>query len=202
MSKKQVLIVVLIVILVGVCGIFWFSNFKRVSFVFSGDKKDIVLVKDDREVDHFSNDKSVWLRKGEYELNTKESDYAVMNSAFDVNKSAIINIDVIYSDRKLEELLTSEVKGKLDSIIYEKYPEQMRDFVVKEGKLFWHAEWYGVILETKTGQADGTSLPYRVVMSKNGGVWKMVGIPELVLTTNTHPNVPYEILSEINKLAL
>ena len=43
---------------------------------------------------------------------------------------------------------------------------------------------------------------YRVLAEKKSGTWSLIGKPEIVLTKYNTPNVPIEMLTSVNSIAL
>ena len=111
-------------------------------------------------------------------------------------------VDLGFSDARLEEMMDNGARNELIDVIFTTYPVEMVGFEVRGMRLFGRGEWAGVVLETKKGQEDGTEITYGVVVKKTDGGWEIVGRPELVVTVYTHPEVPVEVLRMVNELML
>jgi len=188
------------VVVVFGAGWWFFGNFKRVQVEFVGSVRGVVILNSvGDEVVRVDENRAVWLRRGEYRIRAASGDYAVLGESFWVEEWMDLNVDVVFSSRRLDELLTSDVARSLEERIWEKYPEQRGDFVVVERRLFLRGDWYGVVLE-ESGISDDMATRFRVVMNRQDGVWRVVGDPEVILTVATHPDVPISVLREVNLL--
>lgn len=176
---------------------------ERVSFKFADQNGYVRLLnKDGVETARFYNDITLDLEKGSYMLVAESEDYAVENYGVNVEGTMEVKISYVFSGKRLEELLTQELADEFDEKLSVAYPMQMRDHIVTKRRLFGEANWAGVIVESRAGREDNIQSVYRVVFRKNGAEWNMMGRPELILTMDSHPNVPLGILEQINRLGV
>ncbi|MCL2445110.1 hypothetical protein FWD07_03280 [Candidatus Saccharibacteria bacterium] len=192
-----------IFLVVGVLtgGCWWFfANYKRVEFEFTKDAREVVILRNEVEVGRFTENASFWLRRGEFEMRAELENYTILAPIFIVEEWTTIDVDVIFSDTRLAELLTDETSERLEAVFWRNYSELVRDFEVVERRLFLRGDWYGIVLEESGVERGNEPVRVRGIMQRVSGEWSIVGEPEVLLTAATHPEVPRDILRKINRL--
>lgn len=98
----------------------------------------------------------------------------------------------------LEEKLIKE-QSVINGVLVGKFPLVATDYTVNKGQLFDKGQWYGTTLTYK-GQDINNRDTLRVLMHKEGGVWKLLTTPPRpLLSIKEFPDVPKTILQAINK---
>lgn len=123
------------------------------------------------------------------------SDYENINVG---DKPVSIYLDPSYSDQKLSGMLNSDFES-IKTFLNTKY-QKMSDYIIQKGKLYKKGQWYGTTL-----QYNGVDLfnydTLRLVMKKQDGVWQVVtNPPNIVLASKDYPDVPLDILRDINNV--
>lgn len=111
------------------------------------------------------------------------------------DKPFTINLNPYYSPQKLGSLLNQERPDILRAL-KEKYPK-IKLYTVDSGKLYHWGDWYGTILRYK-GAYSQSSDSLRVVLAKEGGVWKIKTSPYITLSKYSYPSIPVDILRDVN----
>lgn len=109
-----------------------------------------------------------------------------------------INIKVVktdYTPEKLQELLLGE-KSAAEAAVVQQYPEQMKQYRISGGKLYKDGTWYAAKLVPNDSQNLDE---LRIVLHKINGRWEVITQPpEIVLSSPVYPDIPHDILSDIN----
>lgn len=107
-----------------------------------------------------------------------------------------ININPFYSKDKLAALLKAE-QGAIKQALSAAY-SKINLYKIDRGKLYHWGKWYGTILRYK-GPYSQSSDSVRVVLAKEGGVWKIkTDPPDITLSKFVFPDVPVDILRDVN----
>lgn len=102
-------------------------------------------------------------------------------------------VELALSEAYLKQLLAKEEPAAL-AALKAKYPAQFDSFTPTGGKLYKEGQWYAVKLVPKAGGDT-----YRVVLKKESSGWVVVtDPPALILSKPVYPNVPRDVLSDIN----
>jgi hypothetical protein len=143
---------------------------------------------------------TVKLRKGDYTLyytGTKnyESKYKEVQIKYNGQSATL---DPGYSKEKLAQLIEEEGPA-IFSALSTRYPN-INLYAVQTGKLYRNGEWYGTTLKYQgAGQYNSDTL--RAVLHKENGVWVLKSVPpDIVLSKFNNPDVPQDILSDVNSL--
>ena len=132
-----------------------------------------------------------------YVVSGNNNDLKSYAQSITVDKTSIkISVPVLgYTDKKLANLLAVE-EPLVKSILQNRYPFQMQLYSVQSSKLYKNGDWYGAkLVPNDTGSYD----TLRVVLKKEKGVWKIVTQPpEPVISKPVYPEIPTEILTDIN----
>lgn len=84
-------------------------------------------------------------------------------------------------------------------VINTNYPQIATSYVINKGKLYGDGSWYGTTL-TYTGTDTMSRDTLRILMQKQGDDWKLLTTPpQILLSTVEFPDVPKEILKDINQ---
>lgn len=203
MSRKNLILLGLlaIVVLIGIGLIFYFQSFKAVKFDI---KQDGLTVKvrsagGTTEYGTFTATTELHLQAGNYIAALQSEKYDNSDIAFEVkNENLTVTVDPPLSESYLSQLLTPELPT-INKVITDTYPQQMKNFTLKTGRLYKEGEWYGTVLVQKTqSRADDPDI-YRIVLKKEDGKWIIKAKPALVLSTKEYPEIPFDILSAVNQ---
>jgi hypothetical protein len=146
------------------------------------------------------------LRKGSYVLQYDAADnyrdYFVNINLKDKRQAVSISPD--YSDKYLNELLDGQISSIKESI-EAKYPKVRKLYDIQRGRLYKKADWYGTTLVYK-GSATGADLfktdTLRVVLKKENSGWMVkTNPPNILLSKYVFPDIPEDILRNVNSLS-
>jgi hypothetical protein len=147
------------------------------------------------------------LRKGRYAVVTSGSpDYQTQSSSVILGGTAqSVGVDPTYSTAKLQSQLVKE-QATLVQTVTTTVPAFTNKYKITSGKLYQRGDWYGALIvpnltddQLSTQYVDN----YRLVAHKENGVWKVLTLPpELIISSLKYPNIPHDILVDVNKLTL
>jgi len=115
-------------------------------------------------------------------------------------ENATVTISPYFSDAKLDALLDDELDA-IRQTLRTKYGSPVNDYELQRGKLYKFGEWYGTTLKY-VGDDIFNSDTLRVVLGKDdAGTWSVAtDPPSISLSKFLFPDVPVEILRDVNKL--
>ncbi len=203
--KKYIILSVAIVttLITSVVVIQYLNSFKDISFVIkqSGIELDIYKKSDSKTiVKKLTSDSKISLQKGDYYYIVKSPMFDSTQYQFSVTDSNNdITVDPNYSAAYLASVLLDE-KPAIDNLIKTTYPTDINNYSFITEQLFQKGEWYGAVLRNNIYIQGGLSDPYRIILHKVNNTWTIVHYPEIVVTTSNNPNVPVDILNQVNNL--
>jgi len=121
--------------------------------------------------------------------------YEPIDGNFVAQKDSTVDIKFNYSTKYLSDKLKEE--GTLiNNAIISKYPDQMQYYSLKYGKLYKDGSWFAgkLIPSINPDKLD----VLQVVLHKENEEWKVVTVPDISLSKDVNPDVPGEILEELN----
>lgn len=208
MRKLLIPGIALVIISATAWGLYEFFQYKDMTFKLSADTSKIeVYVKDENAekkpfIATVTKDKpTVKLRIGSYEYIPSGEKISNKPTNFRVKNSATITVDPSYSESYLDSIAKNELPA-LSQALTAKYPSQMQRFQVNNTKLFGKGEWAGVLLTPVNMDPSSPGGYYRVLAQKKSGSWEIIGSPEIVLTKYNTPNMPIDILTSVNNIAI
>jgi hypothetical protein len=140
------------------------------------------------------------LRGGNYTLHyTGNPGYVSRYSAVEVTEKAqAYSINPGYSSERLDEIRKDEEAAIIKAMVA-KYPEINTLYKIQPGKLYENGNWYGTTLYYKgTDKYNNDTL--RIVLQKVSGAWIVKTVPGIILSTYTYPDVPENVLKDVNAL--
>jgi len=145
------------------------------------------------------SDKKIKISKGDYLLNYSANNGFASDSftlpVGDTPVTKTINPD--YSTEKYSSVLSQE-KPTIDSVLFSKYPNLASLYDIQTGKLYEKGNWYATTLLYK-GDDYFNYDTLRVVMEKENNQWVIkTDPPDINLDSLTYPNIPIEILKDVN----
>lgn len=201
--KKSIIVIIisLIAIASSVAAYMYFSSFRNVSFDIKQPNVTVEIFESEsgKSIKTITSSSSVSIRDGEYYYQTSGDRYESESEALIVTSDTSIIIDPAYSSEYLSSLLKPQ-EGSIHKLIRAAYPGVIGRFNIHDGKLFERGDWYGTILTEKVDDERQITDPYRVILKKNGETWEMLGSPEIVVNTSNQPEVPLDILRQVNDL--
>lgn len=210
MNKRLLLIIALFVLGIGVIVGIWyyFTSSAIVSFTLDSSVSSITLQKIEEGKEPTAISPSI-TTSSTHRL--KKGEYSIIPAGEKVNQSPIkmtvegdmtITIDPGYSVSYLSQLLTDETRTSIEQSIIKKSPVAMQHYRVAKLFLLQKGEWAGALLTPLEFDEQNPAGVHRAVLQKKGGVWHIMHIPQIVLTTANTPEVPRDILETINVTAL
>lgn len=202
MNKKALLIVtsLLVIVVIGVGSLFYYLSFKTVTFtIVPNDIEVVVFNRDSKEVGRLTQDGSLQLQAGSYTANPVGETYSSTPIPFTVSDQDIsVSIDPSYSLDRLDDILDEE-EPIIVQELRDTYADVISNFTIEPGKLYEKGDWYATLLPQNPLPGGQQGDIYRVVLHKDDDQWQIVAGPAIILTSPQNPDVPDEILSDINE---
>lgn len=203
MNKKRLVVASIILVLLIAGGVFLyvFVTYHTVSIV-NPNKISVSLYdaadKDKKSIIKTDLSTTVSLKNGEYCTVTSDTDYDTSPSCFSVNgKNTSVTINPNYSDTRLSTMLPSEANA-IDTVINNKYAAIINQYTIGTGKLYAQGQWYGTTLTQNVTPSERPDI-YRLLLRKTNGEWSVVVYPQISVSKYDYPDVPYDILQDLNK---
>lgn len=147
------------------------------------------------------SDKEYTLKKGVYVLQPSGEHLDTSLIELTVGDSVVKKtIDVDYAASYLAQLYESD-KDTLSAIVSDANPKIAGLYVINQGRLYHHGEWFGTTL-SYTGTQSLLRDTLRLVAKKENGTWKVVTKPQITLSTVEYPDVPKSVLEAVNDIDL
>lgn len=202
MNKKALLIVtsLLVVVVIGVGSLFYYLSFKTVAFTIVPDDIEVVVFnRDNNEVGRLTQDGSLRLQAGSYTANPVSETYSSTPVPFSVSDQDIrVSVDPSYSLDRLDDILDKE-EPTIVQKLRDTYTDVINNFTIEPGKLYEKGDWYATLLPQNPLPGGQQGDVYRVVLQKIDNQWQIVAGPAIILTSPQNPDIPDEILSDINE---
>ena len=131
-----------------------------------------------------------------YTLNPTDTRLAAQSGTLTLNgKLTYLNINE--SDYSVKELsnMYKQSEAEIINSINSKYPNQMKTFSTKYGKLYKKGDWFGGKLVQEGSEYKDK---YLIVLHKENNEWKVVTTPDISLSKDVYPDVPRDVLEELN----
>lgn len=153
---------------------------------------------DNQEKGSLDQDGSLQLQDGTYTATPNGESYSAVPIEFKIDGQDItVTVDPDFSESRLEELRKSE-QPAITQVIQSTYSSAIGDFTIQPGTLYNRGEWYGGLLVQKPlggGQLGDT---YRVILKKENNKWIIAAEPKIVLSASDYPDIPRDILTNVN----
>lgn len=160
-------------------------------------------VRDENAVLTITGNTHTKIKKGKYVLAGQGNEgYANALTPFTLAEEPVtLTIKPAYSEGKLQNILNDQ-RGAIRDALIRSSPRALGLYDIDAEKLYSQGEWYGATLVPKN--TDDNALAFdllRLVMQKDGDTWKLAtSPPELILSRVVYPDIPRDILVDINKL--
>lgn len=204
-NKKMVISLLIILISIVFLGLFIINKNSKyfINITIPNDSRLVLDIIDEHE----NSEKPLYefTKSGEYKIDKMNYSYALIPNNNDyktqygevniTNKYTELELSLNeYSLKKLRDIYQTE-KNNINETITAKYPEQMKQYSLMYGKLYLNGEWFGGKL-VKEGFDYNDK--FMVVMHKENGEWKVVVTPDISLSKDVYPDVPGDVLEELN----
>lgn len=200
--KKKIIISILILIAL-ICGgllLKYFLSFKNVTINLSDDTSSLTIFNSNNiEIHNIKDSQTIKIQTGNYIFIPEGEKISSDAITVVITKHETINIDPDYSNIYLESILETE-KTKIQKLFNDKYPNIITNYTIKNYQLFKKGEWFGGILVKNNSSFNNKKDTFRFVAKKTDGVWEIINYPDLILTAKDYPDVPLDILNEINSI--
>lgn len=207
MKKLNLLLSLVLIILISYIGWLLYvynQSFYNITFQDIPENSTLIIYLEGSETKNSTitkNDNVAKLRYGSYEYSILSDGYSDSRQKFSVTKNdQSIAVSSLYSEKKLSSLL----KEQMDSIhqfIKKSYPETNFDYQVADGILIGKGDWYGTILYRP--EEDSSIIePYRIILKKENGDWKVAASPQILQTLPANPQIPKEIIQQVNNYSM
>ena len=115
-------------------------------------------------------------------------------SVHDTN--ATIDINPRLSDAYLNNILEDN-KETIHEIIKSKY--SLAGYELSKERVIGDGDWYAAIFtQSSVNRENGDE--YFIVAKRSGNTWSIVTAPRLVVTSREYPDIPQDILDQVNRL--
>ncbi len=208
LSKRNISLLVILVFVVSLV-LFVFSYINSQQFIIvkykNTSKVTIQKVGEgarslEKETVYKKSGEKIKVSKGNYLLKYTGSDgYSSDYRKIDVsNKPVYISLDPDYSQQKLSSILGEEFES-IKNVLNTKY-KNINEYNIQKGKLYKKGQWYATTLQY-IGSDESNYDTLRLVMEKKDGKWVLVtNPPNIVLGSKDYPNIPLDILQDINNV--
>lgn len=205
MSKFKIIILSVLgfAVIAGLTMWHYLVSFHSITLNVKGEVTSIVYKvidnKDQSSLKTIKSTVAMSLQNGQYCVKPTDTKYDTSAICFTVqNKDMSITIDPDYSANYLEQLLITQI-DQINSVITTKYGPIIDSYTLIGGVLYGKGEWYGTTLTEKVAPSDRGDI-YRVLLEKKGNSWVIIAYPQIVLSKFDYPQVPFTVLSDVNKL--
>jgi flagellar basal body-associated protein FliL len=205
MSKKQLItiITILVVAIIGLIIVFYLNTFKTVRFDIKHDDITITVysgsASNNQKVGSLDTSGELTLQAGNYTVVPSGDKYNNVAISFIVkNSDTTITINPEYSQAYREAVLKAEMDA-INKVISDAYPSAITGFVINPGYIYENGTWYATTLTQNIDHPAEVSDVYRTVLKKEDGKWVIKAKPALVLSSKDYPQIPIDILRDINR---
>jgi hypothetical protein len=191
-ARQFLVIVLLLGALVG-GGVLLWDHFVTQKVVTIEGSKDVSISISGKK-GAFTSKTSIRVHPGDYTVTyAGSSDFATKITKIHIDKNTTIPTTVLnFSAKKLQGLLPVELSA-IRAAIHLK--DLGSTYTATGEQLYVRGEWYAGILKPKD---PFTSDYLRVIAKKEGTTWKTAVLPTIVIAIKDHPDVPEEIIRDIN----
>ena len=146
-----------------------------------------------------STSKKVALKRGVYDFvaDNPAQKYTnpVSRQTIDYSTSSV-TLQLSYSDEILATILP-EIKTDALNALYQNYPDIQQNYTISKEQLYMLGDWYGVVLQPNDSSLD----TLRAILHKDNNHWQLVsGQPDLSIGEPSHPNIPPQIIEQVDQL--
>jgi len=202
MSRKAIIILssILVAVAIGVSILLYVLSFRTVTFAIVPENVTIIVYNQDsdQEIARLTQGGTMRLQDGKYSVIPTHNDYAARSIPFTVDgEDMTITVDPDYSSTRLADLVGEEITA-VNQLLKQTFPGTINNFTIENGTLYQKGEWYATILQQNSLPGGQQGDRYRVVLKKVDDTWQIAAGPEIVLSAQKFPDVPFAILTDIN----
>jgi len=106
-----------------------------------------------------------------------------------------IDINPLYSDQKLAELLTAN-RPTIQQGLLSKYPGLSSFYTISVDRLYEHGDWYGAVLTPVAPQYDTLV----VILGYEHGKWVVAAKPQISISIPSNPSIPSSVIDSVDQL--
>jgi hypothetical protein len=160
-----------------------------------------LVINDKMIVKKITANSKLKLRKGRYYITATSKTTA--NDHQDItleDKPTTVTINPYLNPTLLSQRVATEETSILP-LLYKTYPQINHGYVLQTGKLYGQGDWYSATLISGSNPTPSDYHDvYHVVLHKKNGVWTVkTKFPDLNVDKYTYPDIPRDILGEVNK---
>lgn len=155
----------------------------------------------------FTTPFEIKLDPGDYYVKSDSENYSNLPQKISIKQSQTIKLDFDYSSKYYDEKFSSDIQ-KIHHQITTTYPKTIQNFnfSIITGQFFQGGKYYVTAIgeiNAKSEEADDNiryfkGNIYHIIFQKVGDNWQQVTHPELILTSTDYPNLPQQLIKEIN----
>jgi len=202
--KKQIIIIsILVVLTVTSLAIYSYINsFQFITIKYRTSEGTVKLYdaskSDGEPLRTVASNEQIKIKKGNYTLKWTGEHITLDKQSLQVKDIPVTETIIFtYSDQYLAELLKKDY-SLITNRLNQSYPNISSLYTVSRAKLYDRGEWFGAILTYK-GKDGNNRDTLRVIAKKDDGEWNIVSDPpSLLLSTKEYPNVPQNVIQDIN----
>lgn len=190
-------LVTMVVLFYGIWA--YINSFQTVSFEFDDKLGYIELVDNSEQALYPKSQQPVRLKKGEYVVRnigdriTKDEKKITID-----HTTRDIKVSFSYAEKYLSELYVLE-KATIHTVLFDTYPKITELYEIRDDRLYGKADIFGATLIAKNQAGDNTDTLH-VLLQKKSGKWQVISKPPApILSAQDYPDVPRDILVQINK---
>lgn len=204
-NKKQLLIVIslLTVVVVGALLIRYYTSFHSVDINLSDDLREVsvnlVTNEDSTLLQKITEDKIIKLQEGEYSIIPVGDKFSDKPIGFSVPATSSLSVNPDFSEDYLSEKASGEI-SKVETTLSKAFPEQLSKFAINNYQLLKRGQWMGVVLTPNQFEFQNPEGVHRTLLKKDNDSWLVVEYPEPILTIYTTPDVPVDVLTQVNDI--
>lgn len=144
------------------------------------------------------NNQTLRLKQGDYRIETSGNNIQPDTTFITIDKTTTnIEVKFSYSQDYLKSLLNDQ-QSEIEEVIAAKYPTINSLYTLHNQALYHHGEYYGATLRFKDQTSDQRDTLH-ILAQKNDNSWQIISNPPSpVLSAPDYPNIPKEILRQIN----
>jgi hypothetical protein len=214
-SKKRLVIICSILVAIALTAIglktlFWHLSLRDVSFKLSSKVESVVLYKDynshsssPTEVASFGGDTTIKIEDGLYAAVPAGKNIDTSAISISVNKdSTEFKINPHYNEDHLSNQLQKEL-SQIHQVISNEYNSIIGQYSISAGRLLVDGTWYVTNITPKEAiiveRIGSSTVYYKIILQKQGGIWKIVASPDLVFKYTDYPKIPKTVVNAANQ---
>lgn len=208
MNKRITLIILIAVLTVGLIGGLWLLNQSgryNVAITISDDVDSVEIFTANEEtgdkqnfVTDIDSGSTIRLEEGKYLAEPIGERVSSDLISFEVAEDTAVDINPDYSSTYNSQLINQQ-KADILAALNRASNISLEGYTIQEGKLHQQSDHYSTFITRESEDPREENDIYRVVLEKtSNGNWEPVAGPDLVLLSQDYPDVPTNVLSDVN----